>query len=79
MLFNEDTNEVLIDNIPAFETITMSFPGDGDSEDDGDDWTDVDDEDFEDMAADDDDVNQMKIDNNIFDPEDRDHLPEDDD
>ena len=80
MLLSEYTNDTLIDDKPAFNTISMSFPGDDDDEQDGDgDWTDVDDEDFEDMAGDMEDLHQIKINNDIYDPEDADHLPEDDD
>jgi hypothetical protein len=60
-------------------TITLLSPGDDDdsSDEDGD-WSDIDDEDFEDMAEDKDDFHEMEIENNIFDPDDDDHLPEDD-
>jgi len=55
-------------------------PGDDDDINDGDgDWSDIDDEDFEDMAEDRDDLHAIELDNGIFDPEDDDHLPDDDD
>ncbi|MDR3696452.1 hypothetical protein [Mucilaginibacter sp.] len=61
------------------EIATMLAPGDDDDIEDGDgDWTDIDDEDFEDMAEDRDDLHEIELDNDIFDPEDDDHLPDDD-
>jgi hypothetical protein len=58
----------------------MSFPGDDDDANDPDgDWSDIDDEDFEDMAEDRDDFGEMELENGIFDPADDDHLPDDDD
>jgi len=54
----------------------------GGDEDEGleeNDWTDIDDEDFEDWAEDEEEFHQSEEDNNIFDPEDDDHLPEDED
>jgi len=62
------------------DTITFSMPGDDDDDQDEDgDWSDIDDEDFEDEAEDKDDLHEMELDNNVFDPEDDDHLPDDDD
>ena len=61
------------------ETITLMAPGDDDDANDEDgDWSDIDDEDFEDMADDLDDVHEMELDNDLFDAEDDDHLPDDD-
>jgi hypothetical protein len=62
------------------ETITLMVPGDGEGDDldEEDDWSDIDDEDFEDMAEDKDDFHEMELDNDLFDPEDDDHLPDDD-
>ena len=62
------------------ETITLMAAGDGegDNPDEEDDWSDIDDEDFEDMAEDRDDLHEMELDNNFFDAEDDDHLPDDD-
>jgi hypothetical protein len=61
-------------------TITLMASGDGDGDDSGedDDWSDIDDEDFEDLAEDRDDLHEMEIDNNLFDEDDADHLPDDD-
>jgi hypothetical protein len=36
----------------------------------------VDDEDFEDMAEDGDDLHEIQLDNDILDPDDDDHLPD---
>jgi len=57
--------------------ITMLSPGGEDDNEDMD-WSDIDDEDFEDMAEDKDDFREMELDNDIFDPDDDDHLPDDD-
>lgn len=73
MLFPENK----YDEAPASNTITMLSPGGEDDNEEGD-WTDIDDEDFEDMAEDRDDFQQMELDNDIFDPDDDDHLPDDD-
>jgi len=62
---------------PDFETMTMQLPGGEDDNEEGD-WTDIDDEDFEDMAEDLDDLHEMDIENDLFDPDDDDHLPDDD-
>eukprot|EP01037_Dinobryon_pediforme_P008799 gene8799-8890_t len=63
----------------AFGTVTLSIPGDNDDFEDGEaDWTDIDDEDFEDMAEDANDLHEIELDNNLFDEEDDDHLPDDD-
>ncbi len=60
-------------------TITLLFPGDDDDVDDeDDDWSDIDDEDFEDRAEDLDDFHEMELENDIFNPDDDDHLPDDD-
>lgn len=62
------------------ETVVMEFPGDDDDPADGEgDWSDIDDEDFEDMAEDQDDLHEIELDDNIFDPEDDDHLPPEED
>lgn len=59
--------------------ITMLLPGDDDDVNDEDgDWSDIDDEDFEDMAEDDDDLHEIQLDNDLSDPDDDDHLPDDD-
>ena len=63
----------------VLNTITLNMPGDDDDvEDEDGDWSDIDDEDFEDMAEDEDDLHEIQLDNNILDPDDDDHLPEDD-
>jgi hypothetical protein len=62
------------------EIITLLAPGDDDDAADGDgDWSDIDDEDFEDEAEDRDDLHRIELDNDILDPEDDDHLPDDED
>ncbi len=60
--------------------ILLSMPGDGDDfeDDDEEGWTEIDDEDFEDRAADDEDLYRIKVDNDILDTDDDDHLPEED-
>ena len=59
--------------------IINAMPGDDDDPEDGEgDWTDIDDEDFEDTAEDNDDLSEIKEENNILDPENDDHLPEED-
>jgi len=59
--------------------ITLQSPGDDDDPADGEgDWSDIDDEDFEDMAEDRDDLHEIELDDNILDPADDDHLPDDD-
>jgi len=81
MLFTkfEDNDAVL-----TADKIILEYPGDGDSYQDDDDpedddWSDIDDEDFEDIAEDDDELQQIKSDNNILDPDDDDHLPDEND
>ena len=60
-------------------TLTLEMPGDDDDvEDEDGDWSDIDDEDFEDMAEDEDDLHEIQQDNNILDPDDDDHLPDND-
>jgi hypothetical protein len=75
------TSDVLQMDVPLTNTaITFLSPGDDDDvEDEDGDWSDIDDEDFEDLAEDRDDLHEMELENNIFDPEDEDHLPDDDD
>ncbi len=59
--------------------LTLMMPGDDDDPEDGEgDWTDIDDEDFEDMAGDDDDLSEIKEDNNVLDSSNDDHLPDED-
>lgn len=74
-------NELMIDAARSHQAITFLSPGDGDSFDDEeqDDWSDVDDEDFEDMAEDENDLHEIELENDIFDPEDDDHLPPEED
>jgi len=71
-------NVLLVDAIMTNTAITFLSPGDDDDEDEDGDWSDVDDEDFEDMAEDKDDFHEMELENDIFDDEDDDHLPDDD-
>ncbi len=78
MLLKED---ITINDESIVSAMTaMLSPGDDDDIEDGDgDWTDIDDEDFEDMAEDRDDEHESQIENDFFDPEDDDHLPDDED
>ena len=77
-LVNE--NPYIGDDSLELETITSDLPGDDDDPADGEgDWSDIDDEDFEDMAEDRDDLHEIELDDNILDPEDDDHLPPEED
>lgn len=78
MLINNPFTETENKEFPSNDITTMLYPGGEDDNEDMD-WSDIDDEDFEDMAEDKDDYHQIQLDNNLFDPEDDDHLPEDDD
>jgi len=78
MLFNNPQIEPKNRHLPSDEITTMLSPGGEDDNEDMD-WSDIDDEDFEDMAEDKDDYHQIQLDNDLFDPEDDDHLPDDDD
>ncbi len=75
------TSDDLSDIAPGYPAITFLSPGDGDSFDDDeqDDWSDVDDEDFEDMAEDKNDLHEIDLENDILDPDDDDHLPPEED
>ena len=76
-MFKEPDYDCLLENITASPSLLI--PGDDDDPNDEDgDWSDVDDEDFEDMAEDGDDLHEMELENDIFDPDDDDHLPDDD-
>lgn len=63
-------------------TILLSIPGDGDefdddeSEDEG--WDDIEDEDFEDLLNDRDDMNEISLDDDELDTDNDDHLPDED-
>jgi hypothetical protein len=73
------SNVLQVDTLPLNAAITFLSPGDDDdAEDEDGDWSDIDDEDFEDLAEDRDDLHEMELDNDIFDPEDDDHLPDED-
>jgi hypothetical protein len=75
MFINE--NEAVL-NERAFDTITFLSPvGDEDDQAEGD-WDDEEDEDFDDHAEDRNDLHEILLDNDIFDPDDDDHLPDDD-
>ena len=82
MLFTEHDNGTspLLETTTTKATITMLSPGDDDDANDEDgDWSDIEDEDFEDMAEDRDDLHEIELNNDIFDADDDDHLPDDDD
>jgi hypothetical protein len=76
MLFTE--SEILIDNFFLSSTIMLS-PGGSDRAIEGD-WDDEDDEDFDDRLDAENDVHEIRVGNNTYkpDPEDDDHLPDDD-
>jgi hypothetical protein len=78
MLFTEYETNSLPGLKSAFSGIvTMLVPGDDDDIEDGEgDWSDIDDEDFEDMVEDEDDLHQIELDNDVFDPDDDDHMPD---
>ena len=79
MRVNNDNISFPIEEIFTTGPITLLSPGDDDDIEDGEwDWSDIDDEDFEDMAEDDEDFHEMELENNILDPDDDDHLPDDD-
>lgn len=70
-------NDEFIRTIDADDTFTASAPrGDDDVEGD---WNDEDDEDFDDFADDENDLHDIIVEENIPDPDDDDHLPDDDD
>ena len=72
-------NALIGDDAFKLETTTLELPGDDDDPADGEgDWSDIDDEDFEDMAEDRDDLHQIELEENILDPDDDDHLPDED-
>ena len=75
MFVKEYENSVL--NQETFNTITLLSHDNGDDEAE-DDWDDEDDEDFDDRAEDENDLHEIQLDNDIFDPDDDDHLPDDD-
>lgn len=64
------------------DKIIMALPGDDDDiEDDSDTddgWEEIEDEDFDDLLNDRDDLNEISIEDNELGPEDDDHLPDDD-
>jgi hypothetical protein len=71
-------NEVLIDNFFVNSTSMLS-PGGGELAIEGD-WDDEDDEDFDDRLDAENDLREIKVRDNVYepDPEDDDHLPDDD-
>jgi len=75
-MFTRNQNNNSEENV-SNSAIAMLAPGGEDDNEDMD-WSDIDDEDFEDMAEDKDDFREMELDNDIFDPDDDDHLPDDD-
>jgi hypothetical protein len=76
MQFTE--NEVLIDNFFVDRAIMLS-PGGGERAIEGD-WDDEDDEDFDDRLDAENDLREIKVRDNVYepDPEEDDHLPDDD-
>ncbi len=73
------SNVLMVDSLLPNAAITLLSPGDDDdAEDEDGDWSDIDDEDFEDITEDKDDFHEMELENDIFDPDDDDHLPDDD-
>ena len=79
MLIEEYENGTAREDSIKFGTVTLLSPGDDDDIDDEDgDWSDIDDEDFEDRVEDENDLHEILLDNDLFDPDDDDHLPDDD-
>ena len=79
MIFNNYNTLPGAGEVFTAEPITLLSPGDDDDIEDGEgDRSDIDDEDFEDMAEDAEDFHEMELENNILDPDDDDHLPDDD-
>ena len=78
MLFKNDYDTTLDNKAIIFNTTASWNPDDDTAESD---WDDEDDEDFDDMAADLDDLHEIQIDDDLGvpDPEDDDHLPEEED
>ena len=76
MTYNEDDNNEITQTINIENTYAEYSPG-GDDDLEGD-WDDEDDEVFDDMADDREDLHDIIIEDDIPDEEDDDHLPEDD-
>ena len=76
MQFTE--SEILIDNF-FVDIAIMLFPGGSEHAIEGD-WDDEDDEDFDDRLDAENDLREIKVRDNVYepDPEDDDHLPDDD-
>lgn len=72
MLYTENEKERII-TISADDTYAGYSTEDDDTEDD---WEDEEDESFDDMAADRDDLHDIIVEENIYDEDNDDHLPE---
>jgi len=71
-----------IENDKGYQDVTLQFPGDEndfDDEDEDEGWDEIEDEDFDDQLSDRNDLYETELDENILEPEDDDHLPDDDD
>jgi hypothetical protein len=75
MFFNDDENGVA--NAVIFDSITLLSPREDDDDVEGD-WNDEEDEDFDDRVEDTNDLHEIMTDNNLLDPDDEDHLPDND-
>ncbi|HVW94658.1 MAG TPA: hypothetical protein VHA56_01650 [Mucilaginibacter sp.] len=76
MAFQSKQQDGLVETIDAEDTYTNHSPS-GDDDFEGD-WNDEDDEDFDDIAGDREDLHEIILENDIDDEEDDDHLPDDD-
>ncbi len=75
MIINK--NETIPADHSQYSTVYLKSPGD-EQDDDNKEWDDEDDENFEDQANDRDDLHEIKLDNNILDQDEDDHLPDND-
>jgi hypothetical protein len=75
MIFPEVEKERIIHTIGEDDTYAEYTPGDDDLEGD---WDDEEDESFDDMAEDREDLHDIIVEEDIYDEDDDDHLPEED-
>jgi hypothetical protein len=73
MIITAHTNSIIHGG--AYNTTASSSPDEDEIEGD---WDDEEDEDFDDRAEDENDLHEILVDNDIYDPDDDDHLPDDD-
>ncbi|SHM45625.1 hypothetical protein [Mucilaginibacter sp. OK098] len=77
MILPGTEKEKIVHTISTDDTYTEFSPG-GDDDSDGDDWDDEDDENFDDMADDENNLHDIIVEEDLEDPNDDDHLPDDD-